>query len=247
MWGERHAGVEFERQYGGVKSHYRERAVADGYDGDRFAGVRRRTRNARELAAVDRAFARTRALDAPIHDVLDLPCGTGRLVPRLHRDRVRLVGADISLAMMAHARAKAATDPEGGRVDLVQCEAERLPFKDGSFDCVVSLRFMLHLDPAARRRTLAEMARVTRRWLVIDVRHKYTTRYLTRLLRKKLTMLRAVGHRFSRAALERELCEAGLRLVQVFPSRRFLRCFSDKWFVLAEIADGGRGPTQRGG
>ena len=59
------------------------------------------------------------------------------------------------------------------------------------------------------------------------------------MLRKKLTVLRAVGYRFSRVALERELRDAGLRFVEVFPSRRFLRWFSDKWFVLAEIADDG--------
>jgi ubiquinone/menaquinone biosynthesis C-methylase UbiE len=219
-----------------VKGHYRDRAVADRYDDDRFGGVRRRMRNARELRAVGRAIAQARELGTPIGDVLDLPCGTGRLLSLLHRDGIRFVGADTSLAMMAHARTKAAAGGKPGVADLVQCEADRLPFKDRSFDCVVSLRFMLHLDGPARRQSLAEMARVSRRWLVIDVRHKYTTRYLTRLLRKKLTMLRTVGYRFSRTALERELRDAGLRFVEVFPSRRFLRWFSDKWFLLAEVS-----------
>src|SRR5205814_5678005 len=95
------------------------------------------------------------------------------------------------------------------------------------------------------RKTLAEMARVTRRWLVIDVRHKYTTRYLTRRLRKRLNMLRAVGYRFSRSALERELRDAGLRIVELFPSRRFLPWFSDKWFVLAEVTPPPPRPTAR--
>ena len=241
------AGVEPVRQYGSVKGHYRDRTVADRYDGDRFGGAGRRARNARELAAVGRAIERARRLGAPIGDVLDLPCGTGRLFSLLHRDGIRFVGGDISLAMMAHARTKVVTDRQPGVIDLVQCEAERLPFKARSFDCVVSLRFMLHLDRAARRKTLVEMARVTRRWLVIDVRHKYTTRYLTRLLRKRLSVLRAVGYRFSRAALEHELRDAGLRLVEVFPSRQLLRWFSDKWFILAEAGDVASGPAGREG
>jgi ubiquinone/menaquinone biosynthesis C-methylase UbiE len=219
-----------------LKLRYRDRAVAARYDRERFVVGGRRRQNERELSAVERAIARTDTLGAPICDVLDLPCGTGRLFPLLGRNRYCFVGADVSLPMMEQARAKIALDgqPEGF-IGLIQCEAERLPFKDRSFDCVVSLRFMLHLDQAARQQVLGEMARVTRRWLIVDFRHKYTTRHLTRLLRRKLAILSTVGHRFSRPALERELRHAGARLVEVFPSRRILRWFSEKWFVLAEV------------
>ncbi len=222
-----------------VKRHYRDRAVAGGYDRDRFGGTRRRRRNERELAAVHRAIARAGALGDRTSRILDLPCGTGRAFPLLDREGHSFVGADISLPMMERARTKVASRDgrRGGRIGLVQCDAERLPFKSGSFDGVVSLRFMLHLDGPVRGRVLAEMRRVSRRWLVIDFRHKYTTRYLTRLLRRQLAMLTAVGHRFSWRTLRRELGDAGMRPVAVFPSRRILRWFSDKWFVLAEIGE----------
>jgi len=104
--------------------------------------------------------------------LLDLPCGTGRLFPLLGRDGHGFVGADVSLHMIEHARGKLAVSDRSEGGGLVQCDAERLPFKDRSFDAGVSLRFMLHLDRAARRQVLAEMSRVTRRWLVIDVRHE---------------------------------------------------------------------------
>jgi ubiquinone/menaquinone biosynthesis C-methylase UbiE len=73
----------------------------------------------------------------------------------------------VSLQMIKHARGKLAVGDRNGGGGLVQCDAERLPFKDRSFDAVVSLRFMRHLDRTARRQVLTEMSRATRRWLVI--------------------------------------------------------------------------------
>ncbi len=86
--------------------------------------------------------------------LLDLGCGTGLLTRRL-RDELpatRIVGCDYSRGMLRQARAR---NPRGL---LTQGDAQRLPFRDGSFDAVVSTEaFHWFPDQAA---ALAEMRRV---------------------------------------------------------------------------------------
>lgn len=87
--------------------------------------------------------------------VLDVACGTGALARRI-APRVmpggRVIGVDVSPAMLAVARQRA---PE-----LEWCEgrAEALPFADAAFDVVVSQCGLMFF--ADRQRALAEMQRV---------------------------------------------------------------------------------------
>ena len=91
--------------------------------------------------------------------VLDLAGGTGDLA-RLFADRVGAAGevvhTDINGAMLAAGRDKLLN--AGRTLPTVQCDAERLPFADGRFDCVsiaFGLRNVTHKEAA-----LAEMRRV---------------------------------------------------------------------------------------
>jgi demethylmenaquinone methyltransferase / 2-methoxy-6-polyprenyl-1,4-benzoquinol methylase len=93
--------------------------------------------------------------------VLDLAGGTGDLA-RLFADRVGATGevvlTDINAAMLADGRDKLLD--AGLAVPAVQCDAEKLPFPDGRFDCVsiaFGLRNVTHKEAA-----LAEMRRVLR-------------------------------------------------------------------------------------
>lgn len=86
--------------------------------------------------------------------LLDLGCGTGLLTRRL-RDELpdtRIVGCDYSRGMLRQARAK---NPRGL---FAQGDAQRLPFRDASFDAVVSTEaFHWFPDQAA---ALGEIRRV---------------------------------------------------------------------------------------
>jgi demethylmenaquinone methyltransferase/2-methoxy-6-polyprenyl-1,4-benzoquinol methylase len=77
----------------------------------------------------------------------------------LARAECSVVGIDQSPEMLAAARTRFAGWP-AGRVELVQGEAEALPFADASFDGL-SFTYLLRYvdDPAA---TVAELARVVR-------------------------------------------------------------------------------------
>jgi demethylmenaquinone methyltransferase/2-methoxy-6-polyprenyl-1,4-benzoquinol methylase len=86
--------------------------------------------------------------------VLDVAGGTGDLA-RLFAERVGPSGAvvltDINHSMLELGRDRLANG--GIVVPVVQCDAERLPFASGSFDCVTvafGLRNMTHKDAALR-------------------------------------------------------------------------------------------------
>jgi ubiquinone/menaquinone biosynthesis C-methylase UbiE len=87
--------------------------------------------------------------------LLDLGCGTGLLLQRLARELpADLVGCDYSAGMLAHAAARL----DEGAVALVRGDAQRLPFRDRSFDALVSTE-AFHCFPD-QDGALAEMARV---------------------------------------------------------------------------------------
>lgn len=86
--------------------------------------------------------------------VLDIGCGTGRLVEVLARRGPRVWGVDPSEEMLAQARG--CRPPGGG---FKQAHAERLPFKDGWFDGAVMRQVVQHLELDA---AFAEAARVLR-------------------------------------------------------------------------------------
>jgi len=213
-------------EYAYKKDFYRDPAVAANYDQHRFTTPRRQRRNIRKWRAIRRALDEA----AVVGTVLDLPCGTGRFTGDLARSGLNVIGGDISLQMMR----EAAASPQvrhPGIGGYVQGDAEELPFRDRSLDCIVSIRFMFHVDPITRRRILREMGRVSRRWLVIDYRHKYSLRWLSWKIRHAIGLLAEAPERVSREGLRSEFRDAGLTIRRVIPVRRWL---SDKWIVLAE-------------
>jgi SAM-dependent methyltransferase len=228
-----------QTRYEHVKRRYRDSLVATTYDSSRFLSAKGQKRNRLTLAAIERAVDKAACLGTPIRSCLDLPCGTGRIFPWLLQRGLRFVGADISLEMMRAAWTKVDA-PSSGREPfaLAQCDGEYLPFKGRSFDAVFSLRFMFHVPREARVRILQEMARVSRRWLVVDYRHCYNFRWCFRWLFHSLGLSKSRGEVWSRASLRREASEAGLRLISILSPRRGLSLFSDKWVVLLEKVHG---------
>jgi ubiquinone/menaquinone biosynthesis C-methylase UbiE len=99
--------------------------------------------------------------------VLDLPCGTGRFNALLARHGCRHVGADISLDMLKQSRLASA---HNGALRLVSCDAEQTPFADESFDYVLCMRFFNLIPFEIASLVLHEMARVSRKGVVVEIR-----------------------------------------------------------------------------
>jgi demethylmenaquinone methyltransferase/2-methoxy-6-polyprenyl-1,4-benzoquinol methylase len=92
--------------------------------------------------------------------VLDVATGTGMVAAELlARADCTVVGIDQSAAMLAGARQRFATAGQE-RVELIEGQAEALPFADESFDALTFTYLLRYVDdPAA---TVRELARVVR-------------------------------------------------------------------------------------
>jgi demethylmenaquinone methyltransferase/2-methoxy-6-polyprenyl-1,4-benzoquinol methylase len=91
--------------------------------------------------------------------VLDVATGTGMVAAELRRRAdCSVVGLDQSPEMLAAAKARFAGDT--GHVELIEGQAEQLPFEDESFDALTFTYLLRYVeDPPA---TLRELARVVR-------------------------------------------------------------------------------------
>jgi len=118
-------------------------------------------------AAVESAI-RTTLADKPIRSLLDLGTGTGRMLELFGADIERGLGLDLSLDMLALARARL------DRAGLKHCSVRHGDIYDlglprDSFDVVIIHQVLHFLDDSAR--AIAEAARVLRpggRLLVVD-------------------------------------------------------------------------------
>jgi demethylmenaquinone methyltransferase/2-methoxy-6-polyprenyl-1,4-benzoquinol methylase len=112
-------------------------------------------------------FAVALARVQPGERVLDVATGSGDLARALSERGAQVWMSDVNHRMLCLGRDRVLD--AGGMMPAVQCDAERLPFAERSFDCVTvafGLRNMTHKD-----RALVEMMRVLRvggRLLVLE-------------------------------------------------------------------------------
>ena len=213
-----------EHGYAYKKQFYQSAEVAADYDEHRFRTPKRMRRNLRKWNAIQKALALTNG----VKTIVDLPCGTGRFTGDLARAGYQVVGSDISVEMMQQAAKLLSNENIRG---YVRADAEAMPFPAKSVDCVMSIRFLFHVDPDTRRRMLREFGRVSRRWIIADYRHKYSFRYGVWQVSRALGLTKRPFERVSVKSMKSEFEDAGLRVVKIIAVRRWL---SDKWVVLAE-------------
>ncbi|MBK1986801.1 class I SAM-dependent methyltransferase [Sphaerospermopsis aphanizomenoides BCCUSP55] len=106
---------------------------------------------------------------APQANVLDLGCGTGRLLDRLASQfpEIRGTGLDLSPQMLRVARQKNRHRP---RLIYVEGNAESLPFAEGQFNAVFNTISFLHYPHPAQ--VLSEVKRVLSpggRFYLVDI------------------------------------------------------------------------------
>ncbi|MCC7424156.1 MAG: class I SAM-dependent methyltransferase [Planctomycetaceae bacterium] len=97
-------------------------------------------------------------------NVLDLPCGTGRLTPLLAERGLRITGADSSprMAELAHANwARRGPGRTDATAQFLVREGGATGFADGTFDAVVCNRLFHHFrEPSIRVAVLSEFRRI---------------------------------------------------------------------------------------
>jgi SAM-dependent methyltransferase len=199
------------------------------YEKRRYKGLDQRFVHAREMRLLKQAFRR---LDResekspagpgrhPLPRALDLPCGYGRFTSFLNGRGFSVVNSDVSLEMVR--RAGESSGAPGAAANAVQ----GLPFKDGSFEAVFSIRFFHHLhDPAARAAVLAEFRRVTAAWAVVSFYRMSGLHAAQRRLRRRFGKSRTNIRMIERGRFEAEAEAAGFDIVAVRPLLRGLHAY----------------------
>jgi len=84
--------------------------------------------------------------------LLDIGTGPGWLLLTLHRldPEMALVGLDVSSAMVAKARHNVAQESLSSKIEIHEGNANQMPFKDNTFDVVVSTGSIHHWKNPAR-------------------------------------------------------------------------------------------------
>lgn len=86
--------------------------------------------------------------------VLDVGCGEGMLARALRGRAERVIGIDLDEPSLALARAAG-----GDGIEYVLGDVRSFPFEPASFDAVVSVATLHHMDAAAGLRRMAELLR----------------------------------------------------------------------------------------
>ncbi len=109
----------------------------------------------------------------PSETLLDVGCGTGYFTRRFATDAAdgNVVGADIDLNMLRFADGHSAHG-----VGFVAADARQLPFRDNSFDLVVSIAALCFIRE--EQQALREMLRVARRRVVLGLLNRHSLLYL---------------------------------------------------------------------
>lgn len=117
--------------------------------------------------------------------VLDLPCGTGRFSGLTAECGHRLVRADLSYQMVAHARR---LGPNAHVLGDLSCDLAAPPLALGSVDIVLVWRLFHHCrTPEDREMVLHQARRLTRQYVVVSYYNRASVTYWSkRILRKVL-------------------------------------------------------------
>jgi ubiquinone/menaquinone biosynthesis C-methylase UbiE len=158
--------------------------------------------------------------------VLDVPCGYSRLAPLYARLGITALGADVSYDM---AHLAAANHARHGWQRWLCADVLALPFIDSVFDGVLCIRLLHHrYSDAERQRILGELARVSRRFVIISF-------YRSTLLHAVARHWRGARGRLAMMTLPhlRELAQAsGLQIQGVHSLLRY--CHAQTFVVLTK-------------
>jgi len=191
--------------------------TADGvkeYERRRYRGIDQRIVHAREVRLIGKMLEIIHEAggNRPVRNVLDVPCGYGRFTDMLRGCGFEVFNADLSFEMLRRA-AEAKGTP-----GVVADAKLGLPFRDGTFDAVFSIRFLHHVhDPRERAAVLSEFTRASSRWMIVSFYraggvHEFQRR-VRRLFKKSGTRIKMI----ERGRFEAEAAEAGCQVVRISP------------------------------
>jgi len=201
-----------------VKAPFQKQEVAD-YERRRYRGVDQRIVHSREVSILKRLLRQAgEMLPASSRDgyALDAPCGYGRFSSLLLERGFRPVNCDLSPAMVESALQKGTVHsiPMG----IVANMTAGLPFRDGAFPLILSMRFFHHLHASEDRLSvLREFARTSAEGLIVSFYQANLLHRVQRRLRRTLKKSKTRIKMITRREFKQEIGEAGFEIVCVVP------------------------------
>lgn len=99
--------------------------------------------------------------------ILDVPFGTGRFVKYYQKKNFRIFGLDKSIEMIEAGKRDGFFE---GNVNIFEGDAAQIPFDDGSFDLVVSFRFLPHIiNYGQAKQVMKELSRLSSKYLIVQL------------------------------------------------------------------------------
>ena len=172
-----------------VERHYSETLyskIADTYDATRWQG------KGKFIDALQKKLL-YRILEeeniAVGNSILDIGAGTGRFVLPLREAGYAMYGIDISERMIKIAKSKA----KGETFNLITANAKAIPFKNSTFNCVISYRTLIHIP--AYKGVFMEISRVLKPGgiAILEFNNKFSISTLGKAYRGLRRILKASG------------------------------------------------------
>ena len=198
-------------------NHYKDIAVAERYDRERFSGIAGKVFNALERRVISQAFRPvSRSLT-----VMDLPCGTGRLAEPLLVDGFQVVGIDISPSMLEVAKRK--FQRFGSQFQTRVGDVRELArVERGTYDVALCARVLMHFPLDEQIVFLKSVATLTKGTVVFSQSLSTPYQRTRRRLKKLLRNAAPAGYPITEMQLKQLLQGAGLREVRRLRLSRLL-------------------------
>jgi ubiquinone/menaquinone biosynthesis C-methylase UbiE len=180
--------------------------MASEYDSARFAGVLNKLVWHAEKKAIKRLCEEMPAN----YRILDIPAGTARLWEPMVNHFAKVVGVDISEAMLSHAKARYGQAPN---VSFTVADAAHLPFADKEYDLALSVRFFGHLPWDVSVSVLREMGRVCKDGMAVVMYLRSPVYVMREWFQRHFRPIGYPWHTLTGEQMQQMFDEAGLRIL----------------------------------
>jgi len=197
------------------------------YEKKRYRGLDQRIVNSREQSII-RRILKTIAKETDGAQFLDAPCGYGRFTRVLLTGCDHLVNSDLSFFMVKRAV------EQGRSIQPVVYGAAAdtkvgLPFKDETFDLVLSMRFFHHVHAGPEREAiLREFNRVVKEWVILSYYRSNLLHQIQRKMRRQVKQRQTHISIIPSEKFKKEVIDAGFEIIKAYP---VIRGIHSQWIV----------------
>lgn len=179
---------------------------------------RKAHKHAGEMALIERTF---KIIPKNIQ-IMDLPCGGGRVFLRLAELGYKVQAGDLSDAMIEIAQQNA--DKAGLGIKVAKADVEALFLDDRSIDAIVCFRLFQHFPtPAIRQRAVSEMCRAADKYVIMSYFSPFSWTQAKLMLRQKLGGRKLRKFPTSLKEVEGYFANSGFRLVKDFAELPYIK------------------------